>query len=175
MLDMWPTALNGASLEARTMRNRALSRFNRARLAAAFEHLTCLILGRDCALINLESLADQKIGARRYGGIRPVSLDSICGTLGRSGDFDYRFQPLNDRIRDRWVSVAVARSQNIPLAAVELLQVGDRYFVKDGHHRISVARAWGEAAIDAEITIWEPSGGPWPAAIAESTDVVFRS
>jgi hypothetical protein len=156
MLEMWPTTLNGASLGERTLRSRALSRFNRARLAAAFEHLKCLILGRDRALINLESLADQKIGTRRYAGIRPVSLDSICGTLGRSGDFDYRFQPLDDRIRDRWVSVAVARSQNIPLAAVDLLQVGDRYFVKDGHHRISVARACGESAIDAEITIWEP-------------------
>lgn len=162
MLDLCPTTLNGAWFDGgardghSALRSRANSRFNWARWAAVFEQVKCLFLGRDRALIELESLADQTIGARRYGGIRPVSLDRICGTLGRRGDFDYRFQPLDDRIRDRWVSVAVARGRGIPLPAVELLQVGDRYFVKDGHHRISVARAWGESAIDAEITIWEP-------------------
>jgi hypothetical protein len=160
MLDLWHITLTGASVDERSLRSRANSRFNRARWAAVFEQVKCLILGRDRALIDLESLADQKIGARRHGGIRPVSLDRICGTLGRSGDFDYRFQPLDDRIRDRWVSVAVARGRGIPLAAVELLQVGDRYFVKDGHHRISVARACGESAIDAEITIWAPRCDP---------------
>ena len=41
------------------------------------------------------------------------------------------------------------------LEPVELIQVDDSYFVKDGHHRISVARALGQSAIDAEVTIWK--------------------
>jgi hypothetical protein len=53
---------------------------------------------------------------------------------------------------------------------VELIQVGDLYFVRDGHHRISVARAWGQATIDAEVTVWEVVGPlPWerPATVAQ--------
>jgi len=69
---------------------------------------------------------------------------------------------LDDRLRDRWVSVAMTRSQYIPLPPVNLVQVGDRYFVEDGHHRISVARALGESTIDAEVSIWDVSGPlPW--------------
>ena len=90
--------------------------------------------------------------------------------LVRSGDFDNRFHPLDDRIRDRWVSIAMARKQNIPLAAVELIQVGDRYFIKDGHHRISVARALGETAVDAEIVIWEVACSlPWETRTTPDT------
>lgn len=149
-----------------SMLSRALYRFNRARWMAFVEWLKCRILGREHRLLELESPAEQLHGNRRYGGIRPVNLDRICGTLGRSNDFDRRFLPLDDRLRDRWVSVAMARSRGIAIAPVELIQIGVCYFVKDGHHRISVARACGEQAIDAEVTIWEPYSGSIEPAIA---------
>lgn len=99
---------------------------------------------------------------QHYGGIKPVSIDKICGSLGRSTDFDKQFHPLSDRIQDRWVNIAMARGQNLPLAPVELIQIGERYFVKDGHHRISVARARGETVIDAEIIVWDVTCNlPW--------------
>jgi hypothetical protein len=52
--------------------------------------------------------------------------------------------------------------QGTPLPPVELIQTGETYFVVDGHHRISVAKAFGEQSIDAEVTIWDTSAPlPW--------------
>jgi hypothetical protein len=46
-----------------------------------------------------------------------------------------------------------------------LIQVGDDYFVRDGHHRISVARAFGREQIDAEVIVWDL--GPRPPEMLE--------
>ena len=84
-------------------------------------------------------------------------------------------EPLSGRIQERWISVAMARSQYIPLEPVKLVQVGEHYFIEDGHHRISVARARGESMIDAEITIWKVSGPlPWEAQPASDAHPVFE-
>jgi len=148
--------------------NQAITLFNQARWNSAVEKVKHIFHGGTHALLNLESIPANMIRARCYGGIKPTNLDDICGTLGRAEDFDQHFHPLDDRIRDRWVSIATARSQNIPLEPVELIQIRNFYFVKDGHHRISVARALDETAIDAEVTIWDVCGAfPWeeqPAA-----------
>jgi hypothetical protein len=45
---------------------------------------------------------------------------------------------------------------------VELIQIGEVYFVQDGHHRISVARALGQRTIEAQVVVWQVSGPlPW--------------
>jgi hypothetical protein len=51
------------------------------------------------------------------------------------------------------LNIAKLRLEGRPLPPVELIQVGDSYFVRDGHHRISVARAFGQTAIDAQVTV----------------------
>jgi hypothetical protein len=49
-----------------------------------------------------------------------------------------------------------------PLPAVELLQVGNAYFVRDGNHRISVARTLGIRCLDAQVTVWQAACAlPW--------------
>jgi len=54
-----------------------------------------------------------------------------------------------------------------PLPPVELVQVGDVYFVRDGHHRISVARTVGQRDIEAEVTVWHVDGPlPWEEPLA---------
>lgn len=142
--------------------NSALSRFNQARQSAIFEQIRCFILRRFSGLRDLATLPRQQVRARRYGGLRSVSLEKICGTLGRASDFDHLFHPSKDSTRDRWISVAIARSQYVPLEPVKLIQVGEYYFVEDGHHRISVARALGETSIEAEVTVWDVCGAlPW--------------
>jgi hypothetical protein len=145
----------------------ALSRFNAARKDAAIERIKSLLLGRTRHLLNLGAIPSGQVRSRHYGGIKPVSMDQICGSMDRLGDFDHHFHPLDDRLRDRWIQVAMARSQDIPLPPVSLIQVGNCYFVEDGHHRISVARARGETLIDAEITIWDVRGPlPWEQTTA---------
>jgi hypothetical protein len=64
----------------------------------------------------------------------------------------------------RWLRVAAARDQGKVLPPVVLVQVGDVYFVRDGHHRISVARTLGQLDIEGEVTVWHVSGPlPWDA------------
>ncbi len=123
------------------------------------------ITRRSNELLGLNDLQHSlNIRGRHYAGIQAISIDQIRGSEGRVQDFDAAFHPLSEQTRDRWVSVAAARLQGIALPAVELIQIGDRYFVRDGHHRISVAQALGETAIDAAVTIWDIKGVlPWEA------------
>lgn len=67
------------------------------------------------------------------------------------------------RIDERWVNVMLARQAGVPLPSVEVIQIGEAYYVHDGYHRISVARALGEECIQAEVTVWEPAVTSAPA------------
>jgi hypothetical protein len=80
-----------------------------------------------------------------------INLETIHGTENRLGDFDCAFRPLRDVNADRWIAVAAARLQGKDLPPVELIQLDGEYYVRDGHHRISVARAMGERYIDAVV------------------------
>jgi hypothetical protein len=97
----------------------------------------------------------RKINGRHYVGTRTVPINRIKGSEGRSADFDSAFNPISTRTVNRWVSVAVARSSGVTLPPVDLIQLGEDYFVRDGHHRISVARAFGEVYVDAKVTVLE--------------------
>lgn len=88
---------------------------------------------------------------RYYAGLKIVPIDRIRGSEGRTEDFDDAFYPLHDRLRSRWLSVASVRLAGESLPPVELIHTGGVYFVRDGHHRISVAKALGEVFIDAEV------------------------
>ena len=61
------------------------------------------------------------------------------------------FVPLVNHLRDRWVGMAVAHRHGKTFPPVELIQVGDEYYIRDGHHRISIAKLFGQATIEAEI------------------------
>ena len=90
-----------------------------------------------------------------YVGMREIAIDTICGSEERADDFDDFFRPLADHNRDRWLSVAEARLRGVQMPPVQLIEVGGRYFVRDGHHRISVAKALGESFVDAEVVRWQ--------------------
>jgi hypothetical protein len=104
-------------------------------------------------LIDLQSFktSHQPLN-RHYLGVQSVPIERIQGSEGRIEDFDNAFNPVHERSRSRWLSVASVRLAGAELPPVELIQVGDIYFVRDGHHRISVAKALGERFIDAEVT-----------------------
>lgn len=86
--------------------------------------------------------------------VKEIELSQIRGTVGgRSEDFDDAFRPLNTHTESRWISIATARKLGKQLPPVQLMQVGDSYFVEDGHHRISVASAFGDDAILAQVTV----------------------
>lgn len=99
--------------------------------------------------------ANTRILNAHFRGVVTVPLGQIAGSEGRNGDFDRDFNPLNENNRERWISVAVARLQGVALPLVELIKVGECYFVRDGHHRISVSRALKQEYIEALVTVWE--------------------
>ena len=98
---------------------------------------------------------------------RPSRAVRITGSEGRTREFDHTFRPLRAHSGPRWQRVAAAWLAGEPLPPVELIQVGAVYYVRDGHHRISVARALDLTHIEAVVTVWDPdcvcADGPAPA------------
>ena len=89
----------------------------------------------------------------RQAGLRAIPLDAIVGTVDRgAGPFDRRFRPRSGESRDRWVRLDEAARRGEPFEPISVYQVGEAYFVRDGHHRVSVARAAGHDTIEADVT-----------------------
>jgi hypothetical protein len=85
-------------------------------------------------------------------GLQSVKLDAIVGTVDRGREFDRRFRPTSGRVRPRWERIAMAQRRGQALPPVDLYRIGELHFVRDGHHRVSVARALGHDSIDAYVT-----------------------
>ena len=85
-------------------------------------------------------------------GLQVVPLDMIVGTVDRAADFDRGFRPTSARLRSRWERIAAAQRRGEALPPVSLYRVGELYFVRDGHHRVSVAKSQGRTDIDAYVT-----------------------
>lgn len=85
-------------------------------------------------------------------GLEVVPIASIVGTVDRERDFDRRFRPTSGRVRGRWERIAAAMRRGEAMPPVDLYRIGRIYFVRDGHHRVSVACALGRDDIDAYVT-----------------------
>lgn len=86
--------------------------------------------------------------ARRVAATVPVA--QIVGSVARHGDFDRAFTPRRPELRARRDHLA-RLDPAVTAAAVSLVRVGELYFVEDGHHRVSLARARGQLAVDASV------------------------
>jgi hypothetical protein len=85
-------------------------------------------------------------------GLQVIELDSIVGTVDRGREFDRSFRPTSGRVRRRWERVAEAQRRGKSMPPIDVYRIGELHFVKDGHHRVSVARALGHDKIDAYVT-----------------------
>jgi hypothetical protein len=85
-------------------------------------------------------------------GHHVVQLEAIVGTVDRGREFDRSFRPTSARVRSRWEHIAAAMRRGESMPPIELVRIGQIYFVRDGHHRVSVARALGRTDIDAHVT-----------------------
>jgi hypothetical protein len=152
------TRLNLTTLEhfgtgrdsAQNARRIAAKRFEKALSSARRRQLVNRLLGRQ---VGLKSLNDGSLDRRDRpsGRIVTVPLSRISGSEGRIEDFDAGFLPLKTHLQERWVGIAAARRQGIALPPVELVENGGLYYVRDGHHRISVAKVMGQSEIEARI------------------------
>ena len=155
---LFPYPLPTRDQNAVAVRN-ALNLYLRVRNNGWLNRLKTLVTGHKRQLLDLETPEKQtSVFDRHYVGIRPVPIHQIHGSESRVGDFDWDFKPLQTHTKSRWLSIATARLKGIILPPVTLFQIGEDYFVRDGHHRVSVAKALGEAYIDAEVTRVESNG-----------------
>jgi hypothetical protein len=90
--------------------------------------------------------------SERQLGLQVVPLDAIVGTVDRTRDFDRQFRPTTGRVRARWERLAAAMRRGESMPPIDVYRIGDLHFVRDGHHRVSVARALGRRDIDAYVT-----------------------
>jgi hypothetical protein len=90
-------------------------------------------------------------GERRLG-LQTITLDSIVGTVDRNREFDRRFRPTSRRVRYRWQRIAEAMRRGDPMPPIDVYRIGDLHFVRDGHHRVSVATQLGLEVIEAYVT-----------------------
>jgi hypothetical protein len=130
--------------------------FLRARRRATLSRLTARLRGEPDD-VGVILPFEEVVGAlgfvsERSVGNEFVPLDLIVGTVDRGRDLDRRFRPTSTRGRNRWEQIAAAIRRGESMPPVDLARVGEIYFVRDGHHRVSVSRALGRTDIDAHVT-----------------------
>jgi len=126
--------------------------FARARSRAFFSDILGFLSRRPRRLLSYDQVKERlRIGGPIYRGIRTVEIARIVGSVNRYADFDRAFLPMHNRIASRWQHVDRAFYEDVSLPPVVLYQVGEVYFVVDGHHRVSVARQQGQEFIEAEV------------------------
>ncbi len=127
--------------------------FERAVFKAFWRKILTLLKGENNELLPFDEIRAQlPIRGQHDIGMQEVLIDKIVGSVGRYHDFDRAFLPIQTRTKDRWVNIDKAHYAQVSLPAVELFKIGEIYFVKDGNHRISVARDRGQVFIDAHVT-----------------------
>jgi len=102
--------------------------------------------------------------SRKLVGIKDIRVAEIVGTLNRETDFDSRFRPLKKHNEERWINIYILNEQD-GWSPIVVHKVGEQYFVEDGHHRVSVARATGMEFIEAKV--WEYAVKPRQSEVCE--------
>jgi hypothetical protein len=126
--------------------------YSAARAKALFNSLRARLARRPNRLLSYDDIKGKlHLGGSVYGGIRSVPVKSIVGSVDRYRDFDRAFLPAQAFTSDRWKAINRAFYRDEALPPIKLYQVGEAYFVLDGHHRVSVARQHGVEFIDAEV------------------------
>ena len=127
--------------------------FSRAHNKALINEIQHFLNPEEASLISLSDLKKLlKPNNETYQGMQTIPVASIVGSEDRYNDFDNQFFPKSTHLKNRWESIDRAHLESIILPPVNLYELGGLYFVRDGNHRVSVARARGIEFIDAEVT-----------------------
>lgn len=126
--------------------------FSKARHKALFNEVQHFLNPDEATLISLSDIKKLlKPDNEVYKGMQTVPVKLIVGSEGRYNDFDNRFFPKSMHLKARWQHIDMAHISDIPLPPISLYELGGVYFVRDGNHRVSVAKSRGVEFIDAEV------------------------
>lgn len=84
-------------------------------------------------------------------GIQLIAVENIVGSVSDNNNFDDQFNPRNSVSEDRWVNLYIGFVTGSAIPPIDVYKIADEYFVVDGHHRVSVARAIGQIMIEANV------------------------
>ncbi|MBI5032772.1 MAG: hypothetical protein HZB51_19785 [Chloroflexi bacterium] len=148
--------------------------YGRARFKAFWNDIRSMIARRPNELVSFDQVKRSlKTFGENYRGVQIVPIEKIVGSATlRYHDFDSAFLPRQARTKSRWRSIDLAHYTDVGLPPVELYQIGDVYFVRDGHHRISVARERGQGYIDAQVIEVKTHVPVTPDLLASDLEIV---
>lgn len=130
-----------------------VSAFQSARVRAFWDDVLALVRGKPAELLSFEDIrARLRLREENYRGLQDVPLDQIAGSVGRYREFTSKYLPKENKMQERWSRVYAQASGMMGLPPIEVYKVGDVYFVRDGNHRVSVARQLGAKTIQAHVT-----------------------
>lgn len=126
--------------------------FYRAKNKAFFNEIQHFLSPEEASLISLNDVKQMiKPTNETYIGMKVIPIDKIVGSEGRYKDFDNRFFPKSSHLKNRWEHVDEAAIRSIDLPPIKVYEIAGLYFVRDGNHRVSVAKSRGTEFIDAEV------------------------
>ena len=141
-------------LEDEVMADRSVTAndFDAARLKAKIQKVFSTFRWKNPNLLSFYEVTKLiKPDSEAYLGMQTIEVKKIIGSENRYQDFSLAFYPTNNSLKNRWESVDAARLDNITLPPISVYKIGEWYFVRDGNHRVSVARSEGMEFIDAEV------------------------
>ena len=128
--------------------------WKQARRTAFIQETLGVLRQRPASLLSFDQVQEKlQLKNVRYLDLQDVPMDRIVGSVGRYGDFTRAFFPRSDHLRGRWENIQRLVASGRSLPPVELYKVGQVFFVRDGNHRVSVARQRGFSSIEA--LVWE--------------------
>ena len=134
------------------IRQQAKEDFSKARNKALLYEIQNFLTPQKSQMLSLNDVKKAlKPKGEVYVGMKTVPISKIVGSEGRYNDFDSRFLPKAAHLKQRWARVDEAHLLDVTLPPITLYELGGLYFVRDGNHRVSVARAQGVSFIDAEV------------------------
>ncbi len=136
------------------VRYKANEAFSQARRREFFQRILGFLTGDQPAnLLSFEHVRDRlNIRGQHYIGLQTIPIDQIVGSAGRYHEFNRAFLPTQEFIRERWTRVYEAAHDPVGLPPIDVYKIGDVYFVRDGHHRVSVLKELGATTVEATVT-----------------------
>lgn len=133
------------------MQGRAV--FDKALTEAFWEDIRKLLGDRSIGLMSFDEVKDRlRLNDQTYRGLQEIPLERIVGSVGRYKEFTRHFLPRRASMAERWTNVYAQMNSMTGVPPIDVFKVDDVYFVRDGNHRVSIARQIGMEKIEAYVT-----------------------
>lgn len=161
--------------EKRSLKVQGRSEFDRAHLNAFWSEVRDILTNKPVGLLSFDDVKSRlHLNDQYYRGLQDIPLDRIVGSVGRYNEFTRDFMPKRANMADRWSNVYAQVNSLVGVPPIDVFRVDDVYFVRDGNHRVSIARKMGLTTIEAYVTELptpinlDPNMGEKDLAIAEA-------